>query len=211
MSTVATTSAPAPQTHDSNGELGMWVFLATEVLFFSVLIFGYMVTRLHHPDGFAQASRHTNLILGSINTGVLLTSSLAVALAGRSAQSGNRRATIWLLAATFALGLLFLSLKFLEYADDFHEHLVPWLSFDVPGADQTGMRLFFLMYFVTTGAHAVHLIVGLTLVAIMIGIAARHTDVSEHSEPIEITGLYWHLVDIVWIFLYPLLYLVSRT
>jgi cytochrome c oxidase subunit III len=211
MNTVATVAETGGQEHNTTSELGMWIFLATEVLFFSVLFFGYTVTRLHHPAAFAQASRHTDIVLGSINTAVLLTSSLAMALAGRSAQSGDRRATVWLLAATFTLGLLFLSLKLLEYAHDFHEHLVPWLSFELPGPDQAGLRLFFLMYFVTTGAHAVHLIVGLTLVAVMTGIALRNKELRLHSGAIEITGLYWHLVDMVWIFLYPLLYLVSRT
>jgi cytochrome c oxidase subunit III len=210
MNAVATSSRTGAEAGDTNAELGMWVFLATEVLFFGVLFFGYTVTRLHHPQAFAQASRHTDIVLGSINTAVLLTSSLAMALAGRSAQSGNRRATVWLLAATFTLGLLFLSLKLLEYAHDYHEHLVPWLSFALHGADQAGMRQFFMMYFITTGAHAVHLSVGLTLVAVMMGIALRSKQLRKHSHAIEITGLYWHLVDMVWIFLYPLLYLVSR-
>jgi cytochrome c oxidase subunit III len=210
---VSTTAArsTSPQALDSStGELGMWVFLTTEVLFFGVLFFGYTVTRLHHPAAFAQASRHTDVLLGSINTAVLLTSSLTMALAGRSAQSKNRRASRWLLTATFALGLLFLGLKILEYTHDFQEHLVPWLSFGLDGPDPAGLRLFFLMYFVTTGAHAVHLIAGLTLVAVLTGAAMRGTASHVPSEPIEITGLYWHLVDIVWIFLYPLLYLVSR-
>jgi cytochrome c oxidase subunit 3 len=190
----------------------MWVFLATEVLFFSVLFFGYLVTRVHHPEAFAQASRHTDVVLGSLNTAILLTSSLTMALAGRSAQLGKQRSSGWLLSATFLLGALFLSLKLLEYAHDIHEHLVPWqASFALVGADVAGLRLFFLMYFVTTGAHAVHLIVGLVLVAIMIGAVMRGAVSSEHAEPIELTGLYWHLVDIVWIFLYPALYLVSRT
>jgi cytochrome c oxidase subunit III len=198
------------ESSNSVGEFGMWVFLATEVLFFNVLFFGYFMTRLHHPQGFAFASRHTDVVLGSINTAVLLTSSLTVALAGRALKLQRVRASVWLLAATFGLGALFLSLKLLEYSHDYHEHLVPWLSFGITGPDPYGARLFFLMYFVMTGAHAVHLTVGLTLVAVMAIATGLGRIKANEPEPVEIAGLYWHLIDIVWIFLYPLLYLVHR-
>ena len=194
------------------GELGMWVFLVSEMLFFSVLFFGYLVTRLHHGPGFAAASRHTDVLLGSVNTAVLLTSSLTMALAGRSITHGGKHRSTALLASTAALGTLFLALKFLEYAHDARDHLVPWHDFSfAPGADVAGARQFFLLYFIMTGAHAVHLVVGISLVLyVMVGVArGRHG--AQRAEPVELTGLYWHLVDIVWIFLYPLLYLVSRT
>jgi cytochrome c oxidase subunit 3 len=187
--------------------LGMWVFLATEVLFFGVLFFGYVMTRLHYPEAFASASRHTNLTLGSINTGVLLTSSLAMALAVRSVSVGARRAGAWFLIATLALGVTFLALKSAEYAHDYSEHLVPWLDFSFAPAERTGARLFFYLYFVMTGAHAVHLIVGLAIVGFMLTRAWRG---SLRVTRLEIAALYWHLIDIIWIFLYPLLYLVSR-
>jgi cytochrome c oxidase subunit III len=208
-------SAAAPtipvKPESTAGEFGMWVFLATEILFFGVLFFGYAVTRIHHPQAFALASRHTDVVLGTINTAVLLSSSLTIALAARSLKAGSARASGRLLVATLILGLTFLSLKLLEYSHDVAEGLVPWSHFTLGGPDASGERLFFLMYFVMTGAHAVHLIAGLTLVGIMRLALARGWISVERFEPVEITGLYWHLVDIVWIFLYPLLYLVSRT
>lgn len=192
--------------------LGMWIFLATETLFFGVLMFGYLTTRLHYGEAFASASRHTDLVLGSINTGVLLTSSLAMALAVRSVSLGTRRAGAWLLAATLALGVLFLALKFAEYANDYHNHLVPWLDFMFePATLRAGARLFFYLYFVMTGAHAVHLIIGLCLVGFMLPRVVSGRINASAVTPLEVTALYWHLIDIVWIFLYPLLYLVSRT
>lgn len=196
----------------TDGSLGMWVFLASEVLFFSVLFLGYLTMRLHHPLGFAAASRETEWKLGGINTAVLLTSSLCIALASLYARTRRARLCGWLLAGTFLLGLLFLFLKCLEYADDFHHHLVPWLHFAATGADPDGMRQFFLMYFVMTGAHAVHLIVGLGVVTFLfIRLQRVRSKRAIPHEAIELGGLYWHLVDIIWVFLFPLLYLVART
>jgi cytochrome c oxidase subunit III len=206
---MSTTSAAVRR--NSDDEVGLWVFLATEVLFFGVLLFGYVVTRIHHPQAFALASRHTDIVLGSVNTAVLLTSSLTVALSSVSLELGRRRAAQWLLAATLVLGATFLALKLLEYAHDIHEHLVPWLDFSLRGPDVEGEKLFFFMYFVMTGAHAVHLIVGLSLVATMIVVVGRRKTATDSSGPVELTALYWHLVDVIWIFLYPMLYLISRT
>ena len=191
-------------------ELAMWIFLATEILFFGVLFMAYLVTRLHHPQAFAAASRFTDLTLGGTNTAVLLTSSLAMALAGRAARARRWRQCAWLLAATFALGVTFLGIKATEYRADFAHHLVPGPGFSLHGPDRTGLEQFFLAYFVTTGAHAVHLLVGIGVVAVLwlrISSGRRRP----HARLVEVSGLYWHLVDIVWIFLFPLLYLVSRT
>jgi len=207
-STSALMSVPRKS---SVAEFGMWVFLVSEMLFFSVLFFGYLVTRLHHPLGFATASRHTDVVIGSVNTAVLLTSSLMMALAGRSAAAGARLSATRLLAATAVFGMIFLALKGLEYAHDAQHQLVPWRDFSLAfEPDAAGARLFFWLYFIMTGAHAVHLLIGISLVLfVMVGVArVRH---AIHVELIEVTGLYWHLVDIVWIFLYPLLYLVSRS
>ena len=210
MSTPAVAEA-AKVDESETATLGMWVFLATELLFFGVLFFGYTTTRLHYPDAFALASRHTDLTLGSINTGVLLTSSLAMALAVRSVSLGAVRAGAWLLIATVALGVTFLVLKSVEYAHDYTEHLVPWLDFEFAPAARAGARLFFYLYFVMTGAHAVHLILGLALVTFMATRVWRGRIDAASVAPLEVTALYWHLIDIIWIFLYPLLYLVSRT
>lgn len=206
MSARSTTLGAAAHT----AELGMWVFLASEMLFFGVLFFAYIMGRLHHPAAFAAASRHTDLLLGTINTATLLTSSLTMALAARAARGRRWRPCAGLLAATFVLGLTFLALKLLEYHDDFKQHLVPGIFFSLPGADRAGLEQFFYMYFVTTGAHAIHLLVGLGLVAVLTARTLR-AGARLPARMVEVGGLYWHLVDIIWIFLFPLLYLVSRT
>jgi cytochrome c oxidase subunit III len=205
----AASGLTAPRQETENGRLGMWVFLASEVLFFGVLFCGYTITRIHHAAAFASASRHTDLVLGSINTAVLLTSSLAVALAARSARLNRWRQAAGLLAATGVLGAVFLGLKLLEYSHDFEQHLLPGAGFALTAPDAVGQQQFFLAYFVMTGAHAVHLIVGLGVMAVLAWLASRARR-RPRAEVIELGALYWHLVDIVWIFLFPLLYLVSR-
>jgi cytochrome c oxidase subunit 3 len=206
-------SAPAATVESRNpqltAELAMWVFLATEVLFFGVLFAAYMVTRLHHPQAFAHASRLTDLKLGSLNTAVLLTSSLTMALAARAARARRWRPCGSWLTVTGGFGVTFLVLKLTEYHSDFERHLVPGAHFALAGPDQAGLQQFFLAYFVTTGAHATHLLVGIGLVATL---TARAFSGRSHptGTTVEVSALYWHLVDIVWIFLFPLLYLVSR-
>ena len=192
-------------------DLGMWVFLATEVLFFGVLFAAYTATRLHDPQAFAIASRLTNITLGSINTGVLLTSSLTMALAVRATKLGLQRASVGLLCTTALLGVAFLGIKFTEYALDWHEHLVPVLDFAHEGPHAGGVENFFYLYFFMTGLHSIHMIVGIATVAVVAVMTIRRRFSPDYFTPVELTGLYWHLVDIVWIFLYPLLYLVSRT
>ena len=192
-------------------DLGMWVFLATEILFFGVLFTAYVATRLHDPQAFAIGSRLTNVTLGSINTGVLLTSSLMMALAVRATKLGSDRAAFGFLCATAVLGVAFLGIKFTEYVLDYHDHLVPVLDFSHPGPHAGGVENFFYLYFFMTGLHSLHMIVGIGVVTVLAVMAARRRFTSDYFTPVELGGLYWHLVDIVWIFLYPLLYLVSRT
>ncbi len=201
----------ADASHRTTAAFGMWVFLATEVLFFGVLFFGYLVMRLQHPDAFAAASRHTDVVLGTANTAVLLTSSLSVALAVIALERGRRTACEWLLATTVVLGLIFLALKGLEYANDAREGLLPWRALIAADLHSGGAHEFLLMYFVMTGAHALHLIVGVGTIAVMWALVARGTLSAQRTAPLEMGALYWHLIDIVWVFLYPLLYLVSRT
>jgi cytochrome c oxidase subunit 3 len=190
--------------------LGMWVFLSTEVLFFGGLFSAYVVGRVLYPEAFAAASRHTDVVIGTVNTAVLLTSSLTMALAVRASWLGRQRAVTWLLLATLMLGLVFLGLKAVEYTKDYHEHLVPALNFAVDDPREAQIKLFFILYFLTTGLHAIHLTVGVGVVATLIVMNVRGRFSKAYHTPVEIAGLYWHFVDIVWIFLYPLLYLVSR-
>jgi cytochrome c oxidase subunit 3 len=192
-------------------DLGIWVFLATEILFFGALFVAYTASRLHNPEAFAVASRLTNVTLGSVNTAVLLTSSLTMALAVRATKLGLRRAPVGLMCATIALGIAFLAIKGAEYRLDYTEHLVPVLDFSHAGPHARGVEIFFYLYFFMTGVHALHMIVGIAVVAVLATMAWRGQFMPGYFTPVELGGLYWHLVDIVWIFLYPLLYLVSRS
>jgi len=192
-------------------DLGMWVFLATEILFFGALFVAYTATRLHDPQAFAIASRLTNLTLGSVNTAVLLTSSLTMALAVRATKLGLRNASIAFLLATAVLGLAFLGIKFTEYYLDWRDHLVPVLDFAHAGPHAGGVENFFYLYFFMTGVHSIHLVIGIVMVLVLAFLARRRDFSPDYFTPVELGGLYWHLVDIVWIFLYPLLYLVTRS
>jgi len=188
--------------------LGMWVFLGTELLFFGGLWVAYLYGRTHWPQGFAEASRHTDVVLGTVNTAVLLTSSAAIALAHAcSEHAPHRRWTARLLWLTAALGLVFLVIKGLEYRKEWHEHLFPNADFALAGTP--GAALFFWLYFVMTGLHAVHLIIGMGGVGVFAWASSRERPWVQPRR-VEVMALYWHFVDVVWIFLYPLLYLVLR-
>jgi cytochrome c oxidase subunit III len=191
--------------------LGMWVFLATEVLFFGGLFLTYTVYRNLYPGAFAAASRELDVLLGGVNTAVLITSSLTMALAVHAAQTGNRRALMLLLVATMALGGVFLGIKSVEYYHKFVEHHVPGPSFQFAEPEYAkNAQLFFSLYFMMTGLHALHMIIGIGIMLFMLWWAWNGTITPEYHAPIEISGLYWHFVDIVWIFLFPLLYLIGR-
>jgi cytochrome c oxidase subunit 3 len=190
--------------------LGMWVFLATEILLFGSLFAAFAVYAALYPSVFREASRYLNLSLGAVNTVVLLLSSLAMALAIRGAQVGSRRALTWLLATTAGLGLLFLGIKAVEYTEHVQNHLAPGFGFAYPGADPKHAELFFLLYFIMTGLHALHLSVGVLLVATMLLLARQGHFSPARYEPVNLTGLYWHFVDVIWVFLFPVLYLVGR-
>ena len=192
-------------------DLGIWIFLATEILFFGALFAAYTITRIRYPEAFAVASRLTNVALGSVNTGVLLTSSLTMALGVRAAKLGARKASIGFMGATVALGVVFLVIKGTEYYLDYAGHLVPALDFSYTGQHAGQVKIFFYLYFFMTGVHSLHMIAGICLVGVMIAMAARRAFTPTYYTPLELSGMYWHLVDVVWIFLYPLLYLVSRS
>ncbi|WP_448192573.1 cytochrome c oxidase subunit 3 family protein [Azospirillum sp. sgz301742] len=191
--------------------LGLWVFLATEVLFFGGMLFAYTVYRAVYPDGFAEAGQHTKVIIGSVNTLILLTSSFTMAWAVHAAERGRRRAMVVLLAATALFGLLFLGLKGLEYYKEWNEHLVPGLNFHQEGPHAHAVELFYVLYFMLTGVHGVHVTAGIGIVLVTMIRAWRGVFSPLYYTPVEVTGLYWHFVDVVWIFLYPLIYLVGRS
>jgi cytochrome c oxidase subunit 3 len=191
--------------------LGMWTFLITEIMFFGGLFAGYAVYRALYPEAFAEASRLLDYRLGAINTAVLICSSLTMVLAVRAAQLSQRRALVVFLLLTMLLGSAFLGIKVVEYADKFHHHLVPGPTFMFEGPDSHHAQLFFCFYFAMTGLHALHMIVGIGVLTVIVIMAWRGRFSSEYYSPVDISGLYWHFVDIVWIFLFPLLYLISRT
>ena len=190
--------------------LGMWVFLVTEVLFFGGLFATYCVYRNWYPDAFAAASHELDVTLGTINTAVLITSSLTMALGVHAAQLGQRRLLMIFLVATMILGAAFLGIKGVEYYHKFAEHHVPGPAFQFEKEHFRHAQIFFSLYFVMTGLHALHMIIGIGIMLVMWWWAWRGTITAEYYAPIEISGLYWHFVDIVWIFLFPLLYLIGR-
>ena len=198
------------QQHES-ASLGMWVFLATEVMFFGGMFLGYSVYRGAYHVAFKEASGHLDVLLGAINTAVLLCSSLTMALAVHAVQLGGRRTVALLLLATIALGGIFLGIKAVEYHHKYEEHLIPGRGFIFPAADANHAQLFFSFYFAMTGMHALHMIIGIGLMLVLILRTMRGRFSSKYHSPIEMTGLYWHFVDIVWVFLFPLLYLVDRS
>ena len=190
--------------------LGMWLFLATEVLFFGAMFLGYTVYRVYYPQAFAEASRHTLITYGGINTAVLLISSTTMAFAVRAA-SQNRRALLGaFLLLTALLGGLFLVIKGFEYTREIHEGLLPERSFHIEVADATHAEMFFYTYWLTTGVHALHVTIGVVLITLFALRAWFANAFRNHDTPVELLGLYWHFVDIVWLFLFPLLYMIDR-
>ncbi|MDQ6632464.1 MAG: cytochrome c oxidase subunit 3 family protein [Verrucomicrobiota bacterium] len=196
------------QQQSEASHLGMWTFLATEVLFFGGLFLSYVVYRHFYYAGFAAASHHTDVIFGTLNTALLLTSSLTMALAIQAAKESATRTTVRFLQLTLVLGVAFLVVKGFEYHKDIADHLVPGANFD-PSLPR-GAQIFFWLYWAMTGLHAVHLTVGLGVLSLMTMLAKRGKFDSRYHTPLEVAGLYWHFVDIVWIFLYPLLYLIGH-
>ncbi len=190
-------------------QLGMWIFLATEVLFFGALFLAYTVYRFVYGSAFVEASRRLDVVLGGTNTAVLLVSSLLMALAVRAAQLHQRKQLVRLLLGTAFLGLVFMSIKAFEYRKDFVDHLIPGAHFQWTGADPRNAELFFWIYFAMTGLHAIHVTVGIG-VLLLLAVLAQRGKFTANYNPIEIAGLYWHFVDVVWVFLFPLLYLVGH-
>jgi len=190
--------------------LGMWLFLVTEIMFFGGLFMAYLLYRVWYPEAWAEGSLELDIRLGGLNTVVLIGSSLTMALAVRAAQTGAHRATVNWLVATIVLGLVFLVVKGFEYAHKVHEHHVPGPNFQFEGPHAHQVEIFLSLYFAMTGLHALHMVIGVGLMSVIAWMAYRRRFSPEYYAPVEMSGLYWHFVDIVWIFLFPLLYLVDR-
>ena len=232
-------SHPALQHHFENmeqqreaGTLGMWVFLVTEIMFFGGMFLAYTLYRYKFPWAFASASNHLNLTLGLVNTIVLICSSLTMAMAVYCTQVGKRRLQLLCLGLTIALGLTFLGIKAVEYKDKYDSklipgHLLPSRPFGpelqkpgeppdehklhlLHGASVKNVEMFYWIYFAMTGMHALHMIIGIGIMLVILYFSIKGRYSPEYHNPVEITGLYWHFVDIVWIFLFPLLYLLGR-
>jgi cytochrome c oxidase subunit 3 len=201
--------------------LGMWLFLATEVMMFGGLFFAYSLYRMRFPAAYHVGSQHLNVWLGTVNTFVLLFSSLTMAIAVHAAAERKKGTLVTFLAVTWLLGAAFLVVKGFEWTADYHEGLIPalsWYFYDEHRVEQelvkAGMGaqqvlMYFVIYFSMTGLHAIHMVVGLILVGYFIWLSQRGRFTNGNDQPVEILGLYWHLVDIIWIFLFPLLYLIG--
>lgn len=191
--------------------VGMWTFLVTEIMFFGAVFAAYLVYRVMYHEIFWEAHRYLSIPLGFFNTCVLLTSSLTMALTVRSSQLRLRKQQLIWLLITMALAAIFLVVKGFEYHHKYEEHLVPGASFQFEPAEYLRVaQLFFSLYFAMTGLHALHVAIGVLVMAVLaILIAIKHPSVQDYI-PVEMVGLYWHFVDIVWIFLFPLLYLIPR-
>jgi cytochrome c oxidase subunit III len=205
------------------GTLGMWVFLVTEIMFFGALFLAYTLYRYKYPEAFAAASNHLDLRLGAINTVVLIFSSFTMAMAVYSTQVGKRRNSVICLLLTIVLGLTFLGIKAVEYHEKYRDSLIPGqlipgrpFNPDLhelhlpPGVPVGNVEMFYWIYFAMTGLHALHMIIGIGLLTVLTIMAWRGRFSPEYHAPVEISGLYWHFVDIIWIFLFPLLYLLGR-
>ena len=193
--------------------LGMWIFLITEVMFFGGMFLAYTVYRRTYPEIFAIASSSLNVYIGAANTVVLLCSSFTMVMAVRAAQLGRTKGIVLFLILTLLLGGVFLGVKAYEWNEKFQEHHIPGPSFHLEGLapDQQGhAQLFFSLYFAMTGLHALHMVIGAGLLGVLIWQARKGRFSAEYMTPVDLTGLYWHFVDIIWIFLFPLLYLIDR-
>ena len=192
--------------------LGMWLFLVTEILFFGGALTAYMVYRVWYPDAFAFASSEIAILPGAINTAVLIASSLTMALAVHAAQTGERGKILFFLVITMILGAAFLGIKAYEYHEKYLEGHIPGFGLEFRFEEQYILQaqIFFSIYFVLTGLHALHMVIGLGIMTWMFIWTKKGIITPEYYAPIEISGLYWHFVDIVWIFLFPLLYLIGR-
>jgi cytochrome c oxidase subunit 3 len=208
----------AEQQRDA-ASLGMWLFLATEIMFFGGMFCAYLIYRFWYYNEFAAGSRSLDITLGTVNTAVLICSSLTVALGVRAAQMGKRKLLVILLLLTIVFGFVFLGIKGVEWYNKYEEHHIPGPSFNVDDLvrdypqihiDPQHEQIFFSLYFAMTGLHALHMIIGVGMFGFLTYYAWKGRYTPKYYTPVEMGGLYWHFVDIVWIYLFPLLYLIDR-
>jgi cytochrome c oxidase subunit 3 len=193
----------------SAANMGMWAFLIQEILFFGGLFGAYTVYRNEYHDAFVEGSHHLSIGWGTFNTAVLIGSSLTMALAVRAAQQGRKEGTFRWIIGTMILGAVFLGVKVIEYTEKYHHHLIPGSSFQYEGPHAGPMKIFYSLYFCMTGMHALHMVIGIGIMLWLLPRVRRGLYSADYFTPVENFGLYWHFVDIVWIFLFPLLYLIG--
>jgi len=196
---------PAQQRETST--VAMWVFLITEVMLFGVLFTTFTVYRIGHPAAFDQGSAQMEFWMGAVNTAVLICSSFAMALAVNSAERGKRLRLAVYLLLTIGIGLVFLGIKFTEYYLHYQDHKVPGLNFQDSTPDARFIEMFFVFYFIMTGLHAIHMLVGIGLLSALLLRTYLGSFNGEYHTPVELTGLYWHFVDVVWVFLFAIFYI----
>jgi cytochrome c oxidase subunit III len=206
MSTLA--AKPHPVHRDYEGaKLGMWIFLFTEILLFGGLFLLYSAYRSKYPHEFHRGGQELNTFIGVANTIILLTSSLTVAMAITAIQKGNRKFSILCLAATITLGILFLVDKYIEWGEEIRRGMYPSGPGLLPRPN--GEKIFFGLYYSMTGLHALHVLAGIIVLTVMLEFFRRKKITATDFINLENAGLYWHLVDVIWIFLLPLLYLAA--
>jgi cytochrome c oxidase subunit III len=199
---------PDMKTQEHAARMGMWIFLSTEILLFAVLFTAYAIYRFLFPVGFEEASKLAHVAMGATNTVVLITSSLTVALAIHYARHGENRKVVGLLAITIGFGAVFMVLKGYEYYHHYLDGQLPGRLYHFAGVQGPGVSMYFTVYFLMTGLHGLHVLIGMSLLGWVAVRAWRNEFGPGYSTPVELSGLYWHLVDLIWIFLFPLLYLV---
>jgi cytochrome c oxidase subunit III len=196
-----------PDQQRETATIGMWIFLITEVLLFGALFTSYTVYRISAPQAFDLGSKDMDILLGSVNTAVLICSSFTMALSVYFSEVGNQKMLVVCLLITMLIGMIFLGIKFTEYHSHYTDHKVPGLWFEDHTAQAAKVQMFFVFYFVMTGLHALHMIIGLGILSVLLFRTVLGSITAEYHTPIELGGLYWHFIDIVWIFLYAIFYI----
>lgn len=193
----------------STSKLGIWLFLCTEIVMFGVLFVAYTLYHNQYPEAFSEGAKFLNWKLGAFNTVVLLLSSFTMALGIHYCQKNNSKKAVLNLALTLVFGAIFMIVKYYEYTHKFHLGLYPGKFFSYEGAESANLALYFSFYFLMTGLHGLHILLGMGVITWVLIRARRGEFNSEYYTPVEGVGLFWHVIDLIWIYLFPLLYLVG--